>query len=802
MKISTSTLFLGICISFKMANAQLTWSPLNEPGSQGAIVATAISPFNAKKYFVSGDMLGLGISYNSGASWQSTFGFKSYEMADLSFHPTDSNIVWIGSMSGPYKSIDGGKNWIEKRKGMSPTSGSSYSVPIQKVLFDPNNNNKLLAVSGSHRGWTSPGSPEWGSIWESMDGGENWSKKSGIGNGDGPGIIAATFAGKNSQTVFSVFSGKIYKSIDGAALWNPAMSGIATNTVTWIVGHPTDANILYASTSAEKQVDVYKGGTIYKTINGGSTWIEISNGLMKESNAQQGLSSNYDCIGLSESSPNTLYVANNSWWPYGVFKTTNGGQDWTTVFDNAKRQVTPTADPAGPGFSFLHVDPKNPNHVFASNTAYILETKNSGDTWKDITSDQTTNGQFIGRGYSGWVSSNAAFNPYVKDHCVLQGLDAAKFWQSRDGLKNWKRTGNNIPDYSGGGDVTFCKINTSVMYFTMGQFNEFNGVAKTTDGGINWTVFDYTKFPGASQWSGEPSGIYTNPNDCNKVWVVAQNNLYYSPDGGANWSKILNASGLGQICKSAATAPGTFYLPADAGVYKTTNGSTFDLMPGSPANATKATIDPNDPTILYVVAWRKSNGGIWKFQNSTWTKIHTDTYIANIAVRPGDSKTLVAVTNDHPYHDICFASGIYVSTNQGANWKLENTGLPVLRGDVVAFNLGKTDEVLFGSNGRGFFKASLNPILTGNSEEVNNLNSNKAYVYQSGNSLFYHINEGTETTSLRLIDLNGKLVYESGPTSKSRAEIEIPVSNLNPGLYVVLAESATGNVDALRVLIK
>lgn len=132
-------------------------------------------------------MSGLGISYNSGASWQATFGFKSYEMADLTYHPTDSNIVWIGSMSGPYKSIDGGKNWIEKRKGMSPTSGSNYSIPIQKVLFDPSNNNKLLAVSGSHRGWTSPGASEWGSVWQSTDGGENCIKKSAIGSGEGPG---------------------------------------------------------------------------------------------------------------------------------------------------------------------------------------------------------------------------------------------------------------------------------------------------------------------------------------------------------------------------------------------------------------------------------------------------------------------------------------------------------------------------------------------------------------------------------------------------------------------------------------
>ena len=132
-----------------------------------------------------------------------------------------------------------------------------------------------------------------------------------------------------------------------------------------------------------------EGGTVYKSVNGGSSWTEISNGIQKENNALQGLSSNYDCIALCESDPNTLYIANNSWWPFGVFKTTNGGQSWSTIFDNSKSQVTPTADPAGPSFSFLFVNPKNSNQVLAFQYClYFREQKNSGDTWKDITSDR------------------------------------------------------------------------------------------------------------------------------------------------------------------------------------------------------------------------------------------------------------------------------------------------------------------------------------------------------------------------------------------------------------------------------
>src|SRR3569833_2829550 len=122
----------------------------------------------------SGDMLGAGLSDDGGKSWQPTFGFSSWEMADFTFDPRNPNLVWVGSMSGPYLSRDGGHHWEARRGGMPAPASDSYTAPVEKVLFDPANPGHLLAFGGSSRFWHTPGRPLRGVVWVSRDDGAKW----------------------------------------------------------------------------------------------------------------------------------------------------------------------------------------------------------------------------------------------------------------------------------------------------------------------------------------------------------------------------------------------------------------------------------------------------------------------------------------------------------------------------------------------------------------------------------------------------------------------------------------------------
>ncbi|MBB4079564.1 photosystem II stability/assembly factor-like uncharacterized protein [Lewinella aquimaris] len=139
-------------------------------------------------------------------------------------HPTDPNTVYVGalgSMWGPnpergvYRTTDGGKNW-EKVLYIDEGTG------IADFVMDPENPNKLIAAS-----WTfdrdpwffNSGGPGSG-IWVSLDGGDNWERrtaKDGLPKGN-LGRIGLAIAPSNPNILYALVEAKengLYKSTDG-----------------------------------------------------------------------------------------------------------------------------------------------------------------------------------------------------------------------------------------------------------------------------------------------------------------------------------------------------------------------------------------------------------------------------------------------------------------------------------------------------------------------------------------------------------------------------------------------------------
>jgi hypothetical protein len=162
----------GVAISF--ARPPVRWDSLDDVGNLGRVSAIEVSPFDPRTIIAGGDVLGAGVTHDGGVTWQQTFGFANYQDNDITFHPTDPNIIWIGTLGGPYKSTDGGRNWIAKRDGMPPVSKITITAPIERVVFDPNDAATLLAVAGNHRhmGYGKTGITRWGGVWKSTDGGD------------------------------------------------------------------------------------------------------------------------------------------------------------------------------------------------------------------------------------------------------------------------------------------------------------------------------------------------------------------------------------------------------------------------------------------------------------------------------------------------------------------------------------------------------------------------------------------------------------------------------------------------------
>jgi photosystem II stability/assembly factor-like uncharacterized protein len=686
----------------------LEWKPLNEPGCGGWITGLAVSPADSNRVLIGGDLLGVGFSADGGDTWQSAFGFLSFEMADFTFNPGNSREVWTGSMSGPHVSMDGGKTWEPRRKGLPPVNDGCYSAPVEVVLFDPGTPRRLLAFGGSYRRYSSPGAPAWGAVWESKNGGASWTRLATVAGGTN--LVSAAFSG---DAFFAVADGKgVFRSADGGKSWQSASGGLPHKNVNWIAAHPSKPGVLWAAldNGAGEPGGNRKPGGIWKTADGGRTWKPSSRGLGSLASPDGNQTSRYSRVAVAPSNPNVLYTADTSYGGAGVYRSRDGGESWTKVYGYAHRQKYRTAYPSGPGLTVFAIGPKDTNQVYAAGSEYCIRSQDGGETWEDVTSAPTPGNteSWSGRGYSGLCAVNFAFNPERESHAVLLAMDDGKFWQSIDFMKSWRWGGDGLDHWGGGNDVTFSGRGGGVMYVTFGQFGSFAGIGKTGDGGKTWKVLAGAAhgLPEMGEANSSPRGIYAHPRDPEVAWAAVAGKLLYTDTGGERWRPVLPGPGISWIAADPKK-PLRFYVVGADAIYATENGEDFNPIPGCPRGVTRIAVDPADGKVLYATPWRVEGGGLWKRAGGEWKLLRADPLIYDVAVSPAKSSRIAVITEDHPYHDACRATGVWLSDDGGETWSQQNRGLPVPRGEVIRFNPHKPEQIVVGTMGRGYFIATL-----------------------------------------------------------------------------------------------
>ena len=787
MKLS---LCFTLCTLFQVSlfSQSISWQTLNEPGNGGRTNHVAINPANSDHILVSGDMLGLGYSDDGGKTWLPTFGFNSYELHGITFHPTNRDIVWVGSMSGPFKSEDGGLNWELKREGMDPIKQFSFSCPIERILFDPGDENHLLAFGGSKRDWNSNGAPRWNVVWESNDGGETWAQLSTVGIEQRPGVTSATYISENKIAVAARGQG-LFISEDNGETWELSIQGLpSTPDVYHVAVDPQNAAILYASLNNILSGDEYVPGGIYKSMDGGQTWQNRSEGLQQTAHPNPNSASYYQTVLVAPSNSNILYTSNLGWWNAGVYKSTDAGETWAPILNMTSTNNFPPTyfDAAAPGFGALDIAADDPNVCIGAGSSKVMKTLDGGTTWEDLMSKPADQpGYFTGNGFCGLVCRNIEINPFDPAHAVLQSMDNGKFMHSNDNMQSWKRAGTGMSEYKGGNDVAFASAN--VIYCTTGQA-DFDGVWKSIDQGNSWEEFEIDAFPGADA-SARPFGIHTLPGNGDQVWVVLDNNVYYSSNGGANWESVLTAPGLNYIA-GAANTPTTFYVMGDLGVYRTPNGTDFTLMPESPTGGEQIMCDPNNDAGVYLTKWRTNDGleGLWKYDGQEWSRIREEFYAYGIAIQPGNSDVILLGTLDQPFHDIMNSTGVWLTTDGGETWTQQNEGLPLLRAAEVAFNPHDPTQVLTGTQGRGFFVGSLSTNVSTEKELGTSLT-----VSPNPASGMLHIEYSGLKAELEVVEISGKGVWSKGEVF---FPYKLDIQTLPVGVYIL---SLTDSQSGLRV---
>ena len=699
------------------------WRPLGEPGVGGQITGLAIDPRDPDRVLVGGDLLGVGLSEDGGKTWQSTFGLVNAEMSRFSFHPTVEHEIWAATMGGPFVSFDGGRNWQSRRAGMPEPLAIGYSAPIEEILIDPSDPDRLLAVAGSHREWNAPGTSGWGVVWESTDHGGRWEPLATVG--EGTNIVDATWMADGSLMVAALGRG-LYRSSDGGRSWEPSSTGLPHAAVRELASHPTNASVAWVALGPALVEGIISPGGVWKSTDGGRNWQPSGNGLDLSLTSETKLGPNgsgqsrpvesaldfaprYEVIVVAPSAPDTLLTSNLGYGGQAVFRSTDGGDSWIEVVSsrNFNRPATAYGTPISASAAVF--DPQDDQRALIGNDEFVLATVDGGRRWHDLTSEQFDDGTMAGQGYSGLVANRIEFAPDGAE-LLLCGFDGANPLVSPDRGQRWLRPLAPSDAWGGCLDAAYSKAQTGRRYVLLGQAGIFGGVAVIeADQRFRVLAGAERGLPERYANLGVSAGaieVLSTAEGTETVALAVGGVLYVSHDGASTFQARQPGLRVTQLCADP-TQPGRLYVAGPEGMALSEDaGASFEPMAEAPKGAARLVLDAARGR-LYATVWRTEGAGLWRWEQGNWQRLAEEPSVHDIAVDPFDPSHLLVATNDHPFHDVIASVGMLESFDDGATWQPHNEGLALLRVAAVAFDPARAGRAIIGTYGRGFFERTL-----------------------------------------------------------------------------------------------
>jgi len=599
-------------------NAAVLWEFSGPENVGGRVTDIEIPIDQPQTYYVGAASGGIFKTTDAGVSWSPIFDDQEMlSIGDIEISKNNTDVVWVGTGevnagggslaydgSGMFKSEDGGFTWESK--------GLLNVGSIGKVLIDPNDENTIFvgAMGPLFRNDINRG------VYRSLDGGTTWEQK--------------------------LFVSDITGIIDMAI-------------------HPSNGNIVYAASWERVRRPEYRqyGGEtsrLYRSIDGGDTWAEMTNGLPSVP-ADKGRIS----INISQSNPNVLYAryADANGNIQGVYRTANGGDTWTEVNSSQLTNV---------GFHWwfrgIYVDPLDENTIYNVDFE-VQKSTDGGNNWSVA---------FPGI----HVDQHAmAFNASVGGE-ILLGNDGGLYKSTDDGVSSVKDETLPITQFY---RIHVDAQNDSKAY---GGAQDNNTIRTTTGSANDWNAI----------YGGDGFQPLVDPTNTNVIYALSQNgNLGKSINNGASFSGA--TSGISGGDRHNWDTPITMD-PLDSQIlyygtqrlYKTTNAAgswtviSPDLTNGSGGGnlsfGTIISIDvsPINTNTIYVGT---DDGNVWITEDggTTWSNVSgtlPNRWVTKVLASRDDVNAVYVTFSGYRYGED--QGHVYKSIDKGSNWIDISTSLP------------------------------------------------------------------------------------------------------------------------------
>lgn len=605
---------------------------------------------------------------------------------DVQFNPLNTNTIFAGAAGGGlWRSFTGGV-------GVSAWQQVPTVFPVlgvSSIAIVPNDSNTIYIGTGevynyqnSHGGLTirvTRGSYGMG-ILKTTDYGLTWTKSLDWSYNTERAIQKVRIDPNNYNIIWAATTEGIFKSTDAGQTWNQMHNVLMATDV---VINPANSSIVYAACGNLNS----SGNGIYRTTNGGTSWIKLTNGLPANYGGKAQLA-------IYQSNPQIIFasIGNGSSSGSGTWlcKSTNGGDNWSII------NTTDYATYQGWYSHWVGVHPTNQNLVLAGGID-VYKSTNGGTTlsqksyWYLWYFGVTPPGGPEGPpDYVHADQHSITYHP-TNPNIIYFGTDGGVF-RSTDG-------GETFSGCNGGFQTTqfYSQFSSS---FTSGNI----GIGGLQD---NATAI----YLGTDAWKrviggdGCATGIHpTNQNIMYGTYTYLT--LYRSTNLGDNFSDITppNSSGAGfyapfVVCRSN---PNIIYAGSNY-VHKSTNqGTSWTItngglsLDGQPLLAMTVSNFSTD-TIYATTSPTSTRGHVFVSFNggTSWTNITgilPDRYLTDIAIEPNNASTVYVTAAGYG------SSHLFKSTNAGQSWNDIGSTLPDAPGYCVIVDPLNANNVFFGND--------------------------------------------------------------------------------------------------------
>ena len=230
----------------------------------------------------------------SGLRWRMLGPFRGGRVDAVTGVPGRPNEFYFGAVNGGvWKSIDAGRVW-------TPVFDSQPVASIGAIAVAPSAPDVVYVGSGES---TLRDSTGYGNgMYKSTDAGRSWTH---IGLDDTQHIGKIAVDPRNPNVVFVAAIGHLYapsaergvfRTIDGGKSWQKVLYKDENVGAVEVVIDPTNSRVVYAGLWNTRRPPWYTyaptngpGGGIFKSIDGGTTWKQLTDGLPKEGIGKTGI---------------------------------------------------------------------------------------------------------------------------------------------------------------------------------------------------------------------------------------------------------------------------------------------------------------------------------------------------------------------------------------------------------------------------------------------------------------------------------------------------------------------------------